>query len=78
LIADALRAEGLTFASVSKSTTCYAGKPTAHELHENMQVRNARYRKPGPASTGIPVARFANPAARVSIALHGATAPGDV
>jgi enamine deaminase RidA (YjgF/YER057c/UK114 family) len=78
LIEDALRAEGLTFASVSKSTTCYAGKPTAHELHENMQVRNARYRKPGPASTGIPVARFANPAARVSIALHGATAPGDV
>jgi enamine deaminase RidA (YjgF/YER057c/UK114 family) len=77
-IADALRAEGLTFTSVSKSTTCYAGKPTAHELHENMQVRNARYRRPGPASTGIPVARFASPATKVSVSLHGAAVPGDI
>jgi len=76
-IAEALRFQGLTFDSVSKSTTCYAGKPTAHELHANMEVRNARYRRPGPASTGIPVAMFAASASKVSVALHGAAAPGD-
>ena len=52
---------------VAKSTTHYVGGSTAAELHDNMSVRNRRYNKPGPASTGLPVYGFADPASKVVI-----------
>jgi enamine deaminase RidA (YjgF/YER057c/UK114 family) len=42
-----------------KSTTHYAGGPTPEELHANLAVRHARFPRPGPASTGVPVAGLA-------------------
>lgn len=58
---------GLGFADVVKSTTHYAGGSSEEELHENMSVRNACYRKPGPASTGIPVQALAGPGSLIAV-----------
>jgi len=52
---------------VAKSTTHYVGGSTAEELHDNMSVRNRRYTKPGPASTGLPVFGFADPASKIVV-----------
>ncbi len=60
---------GLDFSAVVKSTTHYTGDPSAETLHGNMAVRNRSYRKPGPASTGVPVFGFADTASRVVVAL---------
>jgi len=68
-LAATLETHGLAFTDVVKSTTFYAGRNTAEDLHANMAVRNARYRKPGPASTGVPIARMADPGAKVRIEL---------
>lgn len=68
-IAHALEAANLNFGDVAKSTTHYAGGATPEELHDNMAVRNQRYSSPGPASTGIPVRGFADPASRVVVDL---------
>ncbi len=59
-IAATLAAEGVDFTAVVKSTTLYVGGSSEAELHDNMAVRNRRYRKPGPASTGLPVFGFAD------------------
>lgn len=50
----ALEQLGWSFEDVVKQTAHYVGG-TADELHDNMNVRNGYYKKPGPASTGIPV-----------------------
>jgi hypothetical protein len=42
-----------------KATTHYAGGPTPEDLHANLAVRHARFPRPGPASTGVPVAGLA-------------------
>lgn len=55
-IEAALLGLGLSFREVVKSTTHYVAGNSEEELHDNMEVRNARYDRPGPASTGIPVA----------------------
>lgn len=55
-IETALAAHGASFRDVVKSTTHYVAGGSEEELHDNMAVRNARYSKPGPASTGVPVA----------------------
>jgi len=34
------------------------GSSAAEDLHDDMAARNAYYRRPGPASTGLPVAAF--------------------
>jgi len=68
-IAGVLPAQGLAFSDVVKSTTLYVGGDSAAELHDNMAVRNARYTRPGPASTGLPVFGFHDRAARVAIDL---------
>ena len=60
---------GLAYADVVKSTTHYVGGSSAEELHENMAVRNRRYTKPGPASTGLPVFGFADPESKVVVDL---------
>lgn len=67
-----LRDEALSFEAVRKATTHYIAGSSAEELHDNMNVRNGYYRKPGPASTGLPVYSFpvADPS-KISIRLHG-------
>lgn len=66
-IAAALADEGLDFGAVVKSTTLYTGGSTAAELHNNMAVRNRRYTKPGPASTGLPVFGFADARSQLTV-----------
>ena len=61
-----------------KSTTHYAGDASAAALHDNMSVRNAYYRKPGPASTGVPVFGFAAPACKVAVDVLALRAPGQL
>jgi enamine deaminase RidA (YjgF/YER057c/UK114 family) len=64
---------GLAFCDVRKSTTHYIAGSAADELHDNMAVRNRCYTRPGPASTGLPVAGFAVPDARIAVTLFGVT-----
>ncbi len=66
-IAKCLDDQGVGFDAVVKSTTLYVGGSSAEELHDNMSVRNRRYEKPGPASTGLPVFGFADPATLVTV-----------
>lgn len=55
---DALARGGRGFEAVVKATTRYRGDASEAALHDNMAVRNARYCKPGPASTGLPARGF--------------------
>ncbi|GKY87135.1 RidA family protein [Sinisalibacter aestuarii] len=64
-----LAEHGMSFTDVVKSTTFYAGGNTAEELHGNLAIRNRYYSAPGPASTGVPIARMADPGAKVRIEL---------
>jgi enamine deaminase RidA (YjgF/YER057c/UK114 family) len=66
---EAMQVHDMEFANVVKSTTHYAGGSSPHELHDNMVVRNARYTKPGPASTGLPVRALASADAHTAIDL---------
>ena len=59
----------LSFKDVVKSTTHYVGGDTAEELHQNMEVRNAYYGKPGPASTGLAVFGLSGNKSRIVIDL---------
>lgn len=54
---DALDLFGLT---ILKATTHYQGGPGPEDLHGNLAVRHARFPRPGPASTGVPVTALAN------------------
>ena len=60
---------GMGFGDVVKATTFYAGGNTPGELHGNLAIRNRFYAEPGPASTGVPIARMADPGAKVRIEL---------
>jgi enamine deaminase RidA (YjgF/YER057c/UK114 family) len=64
-----LAEHGMDFTDVVKSTTFYAGGNTAAELHGNLDIRNRYYSVPGPASTGVPISRMADPGAKVRIEL---------
>ncbi len=68
-LAKAMAAIEVDFADVVKSTAHYVGGSSAAELHDNMAVRNAYYTSPGPASTGLPVFGFADPASRIVVDL---------
>jgi len=46
---------GGDFPDVIKVNAFYAGHDNPETLHDNMQIRNGYFRKPGPASTGIPL-----------------------
>ncbi len=46
---------GATLDDVVKVTTFYQGSASAEALHENLLIRSASYRQPGPATSGIPV-----------------------
>src|SRR5262249_5782126 len=67
----AMQAQGLRFDQVCKATTHYVGSSDADALHANMAVRNAYYRQPGPASTGLPVVAFPAAPGRIAIDLLG-------
>jgi|GEM_PF-7038360 len=62
-----LEAHGMGFGDVVKSTTFYAGGNTAEDLHGNLAIRNRFYTEPGPASTGVPIARMADSGSKVRI-----------
>ena len=66
-IEQELHKRNLDFRSVVKATTHYVGGSEAHELHDNMTVRNGYYQKPGPASTGLPVFGFADASSRIAV-----------
>jgi enamine deaminase RidA (YjgF/YER057c/UK114 family) len=70
-VADTMRARGWRFEAVTKATTHYVGSSAAEDLHDNMAVRNAYYRRPGPASTGLPVAAFPLSASRIAVDVLG-------
>ncbi|WP_431298274.1 hypothetical protein [Tabrizicola sp. BL-A-41-H6] len=53
---DALALSSLPALTMLKATTHYAGGPGPDDLHGNLAVRHARFPRPGPASTGVPVA----------------------
>ena len=63
----------LAYTDVVKSTTHYVAGDSPEELHDNMAIRNRRYSSPGPASTGVPVDGFADPACRIVVTLTLAT-----
>jgi len=65
----ALRNHGMGFDNVVKATSFYAGSDEMEEMHANIAIRNAHYGVPGPASTGVPIARMADPGAKVRIEL---------
>ena len=64
---NSLKAMGLGFDKVVKSTSHYVGSAAPEELRDNMAVRNAYYRKPGPASTGLPVFALADADSRIAV-----------
>ena len=70
-ISETMRARGWRFESVTKATTHYVGSSAAEDLHENMSVRNTYYRRPGPASTGLPVAAFPLSSSRIAVDVLG-------
>jgi len=65
----------ITFADVVKSTAHYVGGSSPEELHDNMRVRNGYYAKPGPASTGLPVFGFSDPASRIVVDVTAMSEP---
>ena len=67
VLAETLAAEGMDFSSVVKSTSHYVGGSTPEELYANMMIRNGYYRRPGPASTGLPVSGLADRNSRIVV-----------
>ena len=68
-IETAIKPLNLSFKDIVKSTTHYVGGNTAEELHQNMEVRNSYYEKPGPASTGLAVFGFSGHESHIVIDL---------
>lgn len=56
---DALSLDQMPHLTPLKATTHYAGGPGPEDLHGNLAVRHARFPRPGPASTGVPVTAVA-------------------
>ena len=73
-IAETMSAQGWSFDAVCKATTHYVGSSTADDLHDNMKVRNAYYRSPGPASTGLPVSAFPFSSSKIAVDVLGVIA----
>ena len=65
----ALAGRDMSFANVVKATAFYSGTDDIDEMHANMAIRNQYYTAPGPASTGVPIARMADPGAKARIEL---------
>ncbi len=56
---DALALDRIPGFTPLKATTHYAGGPGPEDLHGNLAVRHARFPRPGPGSTGVPVTALA-------------------
>ena len=56
---DALALDRMPSLTPLKATTHYAGGPGPEDLHGNLAVRHARFPRPGPGSTGVPVTALA-------------------
>lgn len=56
---DALALDRMPHLTPLKATTHYAGGPGPEDLHGNLAVRHARFPRPGPGSTGVPVTALA-------------------
>lgn len=56
---DALALDRMPDLTPLKATTHYAGGPGPEDLHGNLAVRHARFPRPGPGSTGVPVTALA-------------------
>jgi enamine deaminase RidA (YjgF/YER057c/UK114 family) len=70
-VEETMRVRGWRFEDVCKATTHYVGSSAAEDLHDNMAVRNAYYRRPGPASTGVPVAAFPFSSSKIAVDVLG-------
>jgi len=46
---------GASMDDIVKVTTFYQGAASAEDLHKNLVIRSSAFRKPGPATSGIPV-----------------------
>ena len=66
-LSGALRDRDLTWANVVKISAPYVGSASAADLHENLKIRHSHHSLPGPASTGLPVLRFADPDTRIHV-----------
>ncbi len=67
VIASVLASEGADFSNVVKSSALYVGDSSDDDLYANMRVRNRRYEKPGPASTGLPIFGLADSASKLTV-----------
>ena len=67
VVAATLASEGVGSDAVVKSSTLYVGHSSDQDPNDNMSVRNRRYRKPGPASTGVPVFGLADTTSRLTV-----------
>lgn len=65
----ALADEGLSWSHVVKISAPYIGSASEADLHENLAIRHAYHPLPGPASTGLPVTAFADPANKIMVQL---------
>ena len=68
-IAGLLPSLGLSFDDSAKCTAHYVGDDSPETLHGNLAVRNRHYAGSGLASTGLPVAGFADDRSRISVDL---------
>jgi len=68
-IAGLLPSLGLSFDDSAKCTAHYVGDDSPEALHGNLAVRNRNYAGSGLASTGLPVAGFADDRSRISVDL---------
>ena len=66
-LSQALEDHGLSWANVVKISAPYVGSASAADLHENLKIRHSHHTPPGPASTGLPVLRFADPDTRIHV-----------
>ena len=62
-----LAAEGLGFDDALKLNTFYVGAARGEDLHANLAIRSARFSRPGPASTGVPVEALPFPGAMIQV-----------
>ena len=64
---DALALDRMPGFTPIKATTHYAGGPGPEDLHGNLAVRHARFPRPGPGSTGVPVTALAGAALAIDM-----------
>ena len=66
-VQQVLRATNAEMSDIIKANTYYCPHNGATAFHDNLKVRNKRFRSPGPASTGVPVDTLAYSGQRVEV-----------